>query len=114
MSNSSYSIGVEEEFFVFNARTRRAVSRLDSKFLKQAQAELGDMLKHEMLQSQIEVATPPCETLAQAREHLGRCRRVLGDAAAQRKLGVAALGTFPLAFWTEQQVTPKARYDAIM
>jgi len=114
MSKSSYSIGIEEEFFVFDARTRRAARRLDAKFLKHAQAELGDMLKHEMLQSQIEVATPPCETLAQAREHLRRCRRVLGDAAAERKLGIAALGTFPLAFWTEQQVTPNVRYDEIM
>jgi glutamate---cysteine ligase / carboxylate-amine ligase len=114
MSVSTYRIGIEEEFFVFDARTRRAVRRLDAKLLKRAQAELGDMLKHEMLQSQIEVATPPCETLSQARGHLVRCRRVLGEAAAERKLGIAALGTFPLAFWTEQQVTPKARYDAIM
>jgi carboxylate-amine ligase len=114
MSNSSYSIGIEEEFFVFDARSRRAVRRLDSKFLKRAQAELGSMLTHEMLQSQIEVATPPCETLAQAREHLVRCRRVLAEVAAERKLSIAAVGTFPLAFWTEQQVTPEARYDAIM
>ena len=114
MSNSRYSIGIEEEFFVFDARTRRAVRRLDPKFLKRAQAELGNNLKSEMLQSQIEVATPPCATLAQARDHLVRCRRALAEAATERKLGIAALGTFPLAFWTEQQVTPKARYDAIM
>src|SRR4051812_43399407 len=114
MSDLNHRIGIEEEFFVFDARTRRAVRRLDSKFLKRARAELGDTLKSEMLQSQIEVATPPCETLAQARDHLVRYRRVLGDAAAERKLGIAALGTFPLAFWTEQQVTQKARYDAIM
>jgi carboxylate-amine ligase len=114
MPDSKYRIGIEEEFFVFDARTRRAVRRLDSKFLKTAEAELGDMLKHEMLQSQIEVATPPCETLAQARDHLARCRNVLARSAAERKLGIAALGTFPLAFWMEQQVTAKARYDAIM
>src|ERR1051325_3050410 len=113
-ARAMYSIGIEEEFFVFDARTRRAVRRLDPKFLKRTQTELGDMLKHEMLQSQIEVATPPCATLSQAHEHLVRCRRGLADAAAERKLGIAALGTFPLAFWTEQRVTPKARYDAIM
>ncbi len=113
MPNATYRIGIEEEYFVFDARTRRAVRRLDSRFLKHAQAELGDMLKSEMLQSQIEAATPPCETLGEARAHLARCRRMLG-AAAFRKLGIAALGTFPLAFWTEQQVTAKARYDAIM
>jgi carboxylate-amine ligase len=114
MRSTMYSIGIEEEFFVFDAATRRAVRRLDRKFLKRAQDELGDMLKTEMLQSQIEVATPPCETVAQARDHLMRCRRTLGEAARERKLGIAATGTFPLAFRDEQRVTPKARYDDIM
>jgi carboxylate-amine ligase len=109
-----YSIGVEEEFFVFDLRTRRAVRRLNDAFLKQAQGSLGELLKTEMLQSQIEVATPPCETLADAREHLARGRRALAEAGQQRGLGVAASGTFPLAFWPEQQVTQQARYDAIM
>jgi carboxylate-amine ligase len=109
-----YSIGIEEEFFVFNAATRRGTRHLDDKFLKAAQEELGDMLKTEMLQSQIEVATPPCETINEARDHLMRCRRTLGEAARARGLGVAAMGTFPLAYWPEQQVTAKARYDAIM
>jgi carboxylate-amine ligase len=109
-----YSIGIEEEFFVFDARTRRSVRRLDQKFRKQAQGSLGDLLKTEMLQSQIEVATPPCDTLAQAREHLAHGRRALAEAAQQRGLGIAASGTFPLAFWPEQQVTEQPRYDAIM
>jgi glutamate---cysteine ligase / carboxylate-amine ligase len=68
----------------------------------------------EMLQSQIEVATPPCETTAQTREHLAQYRRVLGEAARRHKLGLAAMGTFPLAFWPEQTMTPKPRYGAIM
>jgi carboxylate-amine ligase len=109
-----YSIGMEEEFFVFDAATRRAVRKLDKKFLARAQARLGDRVMTEMLQSQIEVATPPCKTMGEAREALARYRRALGDAARESKLGVAALGTFPLAFWPEQTVTEKARYDAIM
>jgi carboxylate-amine ligase len=67
-----------------------------------------------MLQSQIEVATPPCETIADARQHLVHFRRVLGQAAQKRKLGIAAVGTFPLAFRDDQRVTQKARYDDIM
>jgi carboxylate-amine ligase len=109
-----YSIGIEEEFFVFDATTRRAVRHLDKRFLKTAQDAVGDALKTEMLQSQIEVATPPCETMAQAREHLARYRNMLAGAARARKLGIAAAGTFPLAFRDEQRVTPKARYDDIM
>ncbi len=109
-----YTIGMEEEYFVFDAKTRRAVRRIDKKFLNLAHKKLGDRVMTEMLQSQIEVATPPAATMKEARDHLAHYRRALGDAAAEHKLGLAAMGTFPLAFWPEQIVTPKARYGAIM
>jgi carboxylate-amine ligase len=109
-----YTIGIEEEFFVFDARTRRAVRRTDARFLERARAAIGDRVMTEMLQSQIEVATPPCVSMDEARTHLARYRQVLAEAAASRSLGIAAMGTFPLAFWPEQEMTPKARYGAIM
>ena len=56
-----YSFGIEEEYFVFDARTRRAVRRVDKRFLNRAHKALGDRVKTEMLQSQIEVVTPPCD-----------------------------------------------------
>jgi carboxylate-amine ligase len=52
--------------------------------------------------------------MGEVREHLAHYRRTLGEAAAEHKLGLAAMGTFPLAFWPEQSVTPKPRYGAIM
>jgi len=109
-----YTIGLEEEYFVFDARTRRAVRHLDKKFLARAQKELGDRVMTEMLQSQIEVATPPCNTMDEARAHLSHYRGALCAAADERKLGIAAMGTFPLAFWPEQVATQKERYGAIM
>jgi carboxylate-amine ligase len=108
------TIGIEEEFFVFDRRTRRAVRRMDRVFLARAREALGDRLMTEMLQSQIEVATPPCATVEEARAHLGHYRRALAESAASRGLGIAAMGTFPLAFWPEQEMTPKERYGAIM
>src|SRR5579872_138609 len=109
-----YSIGIEEEYFVFDAASRRALSRASTKFFAGAQKQLGDRVMTEMLQSQIEVATPPCATLAEARKHLAHYRRTLAGIARAHKLGIAAMGTFPLAFWPEQTMTPKARYGAIM
>ncbi|MGI8526145.1 MAG: carboxylate-amine ligase [Pseudolabrys sp.] len=109
-----YSIGIEEEFFVFDRRSRRAARRADKNFITAAKKTLSGQLMTEMLQSQIEVATPPCANLDEAREHLARYRTALGAAAAERGLGIAAVGTFPLALWSEQAVTPKARYDTIL
>lgn len=109
-----YTIGIEEEYFVFDAASRRAVLRTNKKFFADAQKSLGDRVMTEMLQSQIEVATPPCTTLDEARKHLAHYRRTLAGIARTHKLGLAAMGTFPLAFWPEQTMTPKERYGAIM
>jgi len=109
-----YTVGMEEEYFVFDARTRRAVRRMDKRFLKRAHERLGDHFMTEMLQSQVEVVTPPCASMAEARAHLHRFRSEVATVAAENKLGTAAMGTFPLAFWPEQSVTPKRRYDAIL
>ena len=89
-----YTVGIEEEYFVFDAKTRRAVRRHDKKFFQLAHQKIGDRVMPEMLQSQIEVAT--------------------GEAARERKLGIAAMGTFPLAFWPEQIATKKERYAALL
>lgn len=109
-----YTIGLEEEFFVFDASTRRAVRRLDKRFLARVKQTLGKSVATEMLQSQIETVTPVCETMGEARAHLARLRVALGDAARERGLGIAAMGTFPLAFWPEMTPTRKERYGAIM
>ena len=109
-----YTLGMEEEYFLFDAKTRHAVGRANKNFLSLAQKHLGNRVMTEMLQSQIEVATPPCASIKEARAHLAHYRRTLGQVAAEHKLGLAAMGTFPLAFWPEQTVTPKARYGAIM
>ncbi len=109
-----YTIGIEEEFFVYDAKTRRALRRADRKFLAALKKKLGERVSTEMLQSQIEVMTAPCETMDEARAQLTELRRGLGEAAKDRKLGIAAMGTFPLAFWTEQQATRKERYGALM
>jgi glutamate---cysteine ligase / carboxylate-amine ligase len=110
----AYSIGIEEEYFVFHAETRRAIIRQDKTFIANASRRLGKHLMTEMLQSQIEVATPPCETLGAARKHLTDYRQTLIEEARPRGLGIAAIGTFPLAFWRQQEQTEKERYDAIM
>jgi carboxylate-amine ligase len=108
-----YTIGIEEEFFVFNLRTRRAAQHASKRFFANAKKRLGDRVMTEMLQLQIEVATPPCTSTAEARGHLARYRRELAEAARADGLGIAAVGTFPLAFWPDQKITPKERYGAI-
>lgn len=110
----AYSIGLEEEYFLFDARTRRAITRANKRFLTNTRKRLGDRVTTEMLQLQIEAVTPPCTSLPQARDYLASYRQALAEEAGKSGLGLAAMGTFPLAFWLEQKQTQKPRYDAIM
>ena len=109
-----YSIGIEEEYFVFHADSRRVVARRDKRFIARVTERLGDRVTPEMLQCQMEAITPPCATMQEARQHLTECRLVLNEEARRCDLGIAAVGTFPLALWREQKQTPKARYDMLM
>ncbi len=110
----NFTIGVEEEYFVTNPKTRNTLRRMPPKMMARSLEILGDRVTHEMLQSQIEVATGVCSTLAQARQELTQLRRGVVQAAAEHGLAIVAAGTHPLAEWSEQRQTDKPRYDLLM
>src|SRR3954468_1230453 len=109
-----YSFGIEEEYFVFDAKTRRAIATARKEFIANVKKRLGDCITTEMLQSQIEAISPPCNSIQEARDHMSGFRRALGEEAAAQDLGIAAMGTFPLADWPDQVTTKSDRYDAIL
>jgi carboxylate-amine ligase len=78
--------------------------------LPAARAELGDRVQPELYRSQVEMHTPVCATLAEAREAVRRTRRALIEAAEREGLRIAAAGTHPFSHWRDQAVTPKTRY----
>src|SRR6476646_10203940 len=77
---SAPTIGLEEELFVVDAGTLDLAPR--------AQELVGahPLAKPELVAAEIELATPPCATVADAIEHLAAGRRALAEAAAQRGL----------------------------
>jgi glutamate---cysteine ligase / carboxylate-amine ligase len=109
-----YRFGIEEEYFVTDMRSRNVRHVMSKRFFRACKKELGASVTNEMLQSQIEVATSPCDTMTQAREQLAKFRRVLAKHAAGHGLGIVASGTQPLALWHEQKQTAKERYDEVM
>jgi carboxylate-amine ligase len=110
-----YILGIEEEYFVSNARTFAPATRMPKElaraFLK-LRPKYGSVTT-EMLQAQIEVNTEVCETFDQAREQLVDLRRVLARTAEEHGHCISASGTHPMALWYEQMLTPKARYRRI-
>jgi carboxylate-amine ligase len=107
---TAYTLGIEEEYFLAETHTKNAISRMPKSFIRRARGLLGEQVTPELLQSQIEVVTPVCASLDEARQHLRRYRRALQDTAAEFGLEVFAAGTHPMAEWAEQTPTDKPRY----
>lgn len=108
-----FTIGVEEEYQIINSGTRELCSRA-KQILPIAQKALGSDVQPEAMLSQIEIATPVCRTLADVRAELVRMRREVIAAAANDGNQIAAAGTHPFSHWSEQQLTPKDRYQGLM
>lgn len=110
----TYRFGVEEEYFISDIATKLAVTNISRGFLSEARARFPSEVQREMLQSQIEVATPPLERMSDAREVLATLRSELAAIANRHDLTILAAGTHPSAAWIRQRVTSAARYDRIM
>jgi carboxylate-amine ligase len=67
----------------------------------------------EFLRSQIEVETPVCGNVKQARAALGRLRGTVAEVAGRHGLAPIAASTHPFAEWAEQRHTDKERYNIL-
>jgi len=112
-SEPPFTFGIEEEYFITETRTKRMAVRARPRFIAACKEALGGIVAAEMLQSQIEIATPVLDDFAEAGRELRQARKTISEIAALHGLQIAAAGTYPLATWSEQQVTPKRRYQAI-
>ncbi|MCW0233582.1 MAG: carboxylate-amine ligase [Ferrovibrio sp.] len=106
----AYTIGIEEEYFLAETGSKNAISRMPKALIRRARSVLGNQVTPELLQSQIEVVTPVCQSLDEARQYLRRYRSTLRDTTAEFGLEVFAAGTHPMAEWSEQTPTDKPRY----
>lgn len=106
--------GIEEEYFLSDAASRGIVRKVSHAFIDEAQRAFPDEVQREMLQSQIEVATPVCESMDQARRSLTTLRSGLAGLALQHDMLLLACGTHPSAAWSRQRATEAARYDKLM
>lgn len=107
-----FTIGVEEEYQIIDAHTRELRSRQE-RIMPEAQDRVGDSVTPELYLSQIEIGTPICQTLEDVRAEIVRLRRAIIAAAENAGYRIAAAGTHPFSHWSDQQITPKARYVGI-
>ncbi|MCQ0021607.1 glutamate--cysteine ligase [Streptomyces somaliensis DSM 40738] len=109
------TVGVEEEFFLVDPVTCLPLPLADE---VRRTAGLGPIaedeeVQSELLQSQIEVATPVCSDLGEVGGHLLRLRHALGAAAEKNGCRLVAAGTAPYRGPAPVPVTRSARYLAM-
>ncbi|MEU0672194.1 glutamate--cysteine ligase [Streptomyces sp. NPDC006172] len=109
------TIGVEEEYLLLDPVTGLPVPHADK---VRVAAGLGSLtadqeVQSELLQAQVEVATPVCGDLEEVGGHLLRLRHALGAAAEAHGCRIAACGTPPLRHGRPVAVTDHARYRAM-
>lgn len=111
--NDLFTIGVEEEYQVIDPKTRKLCPKAHQ-ILPLAQEDCQEAtVQLEFRQSQIEVATPVCHSLAEVRTALANLRRNLIAAAEAVGCQLAAGGTHPFSRWQEQPLTTKPCYHKL-
>lgn len=102
------TLGIEEEYQIIDPQTRELTSYVQQ-FLEHGRV-LGDQVRPEFMQSQLEVGTRICHSIPEAREEIGRLRRTLIDIADSAGVWLASAGTHPFSRWADQVITDSGRY----
>lgn len=114
MRNTPFGFGIEEEYFLGDAATRQIAREVSPDLLAAARERLGDVVTTEMLQSQIEIASPVFTSADEALATLRRYRRELAAIAGDAGLRLIAAGTHPMGHWGTQAVTQRPRYSKVL
>jgi len=109
----SFTVGIEEEYLLVDKETRDLVVDPPQALMEACRTALGEHVSPEFLRCQIEIGTPVCKTLAEARGEIARMRRIIAEHAGKHGLAPIAASTHPFADWHLQQNTDKDRYNKI-
>lgn len=104
------SIGIEEEYLLVNPETRELSRLQPAGFMDRCKDLMGDRVMHEMLQSQVEIGTGVCNTIAEARAELLELRQGVAAVAREFDTCIIAASTHPWSLWSEQEPVDMERY----
>src|SRR5437868_4608270 len=108
-----YTLGIEEEFQIVDPQTRELKSHV-SEILEEGRMILGEQVKPEMIQAQIEVGTGICRDIAEARKDITNLRAIVSSLARKKGLAIVAASTHPISQWKEQQIYDDPHYALLI
>src|SRR5438270_4210103 len=113
MTPESYTLGIEEEFQIVDPQTRELRSKV-SEMLEEGRMILGEQVKPEMIQSQVEVGTGICRNIQEARADISNLRSVISGLARKNGLRIVAASTHPISHWSDQRIFDDAHYTLLI
>jgi len=113
LRQETFPIGIEEEYLLVDPETRALAKLQPPGFMDRCKDILGPKVTHEFLQSQVEIGTGVCATVAEARTDLQALRRAIAAAASEFGLRMIASSSHPWAHWREQEPVDMERYRII-
>src|SRR5919112_1323641 len=113
MPEERYTLGIEEEFQIVDPQTRELRSRV-SEMLDEGRMLLGEQVKPEMIQAQIEVGTGICRNIQEARRDITRLRSIVSGLARKQGLRIVAASTHPISQWKEQDIYDDPHYKLLI
>ncbi|HEX8722398.1 MAG TPA: carboxylate-amine ligase [Pyrinomonadaceae bacterium] len=108
-----YTLGIEEEFQIVDPQTRELKSHV-SEMLEEGKMMLGEQVKPEMMQAQVEVGTGVCRDIREARRDITRLRSIVSSLARKNGLAIVAASTHPISQWKEQLIYDDPHYKLLI
>ncbi|HEY2578313.1 MAG TPA: glutamate--cysteine ligase [Streptosporangiaceae bacterium] len=111
------TLGVEWELQLIDTRTR--MLRQDAREVLGALPELAEgserpKIRYELMQSQIELATGICSTVAEAKQDLAETITQVQRVTRPRDMMLTCAGTHPFSDWRDAKMAPVQRYAEII
>lgn len=103
------TIGIEEEYQIVDPETRALTSYVQQ-LMNAGRVVLGDQVKQEFMQSQIEVGSEICRNIQEARQEIIRLRRTVSELAEDQGQEIVAASTHPFSRWEDQDISEGERY----
>lgn len=113
MTVPDFTVGIEEEYLLVDRRSRDIVPTPPDAMLAACQDLAPGQIHPEFLRCQIEVGTPVCTTVQEARAELARLRGIVAGVADACGLAPIAASTHPFAAWEPQRPTNRDRYNML-
>ncbi|HET8726489.1 MAG TPA: carboxylate-amine ligase [Alphaproteobacteria bacterium] len=113
MVEPNFSLGIEEEYLLVNPVSRDLEVDPPAALLEACEKRMEGHVSPEFMRCQIEVGTPVCGTIADARRELAYLRTTVSETAREHDLAIIAAATHPFATWLPQKTTERQRYDQL-